>query len=75
LYNYQSFPKRHWRRVKTTNTFGEGEQRELKRQSRVVGAFPNERLLVKLAVATLIDVNEERLTGRRRYLDTKESNL
>jgi len=31
----------------------------------VVGAFPNERSLIRLAVAILIDINEEWLTGRR----------
>ena len=48
--------------------------KELKRRSRVAGAFPNERSLMRLAVAILIDINEERLTGRR-YLDMEESNL
>ena len=48
--------------------------KELKRRSRVVGAFPNEKSLMRPAVAMLIDINEERLTGRR-YLDMEESNL
>ena len=48
--------------------------KELKRHGRVIGAFPNERSLIRLAVAILIDMNEERLMGRR-YLDMEESNL
>ena len=40
----------------------------------VVGAFPNERSLIRLAVAILIDINEEWLTGRR-YLDMEENSL
>ena len=73
LYNYQSFPEKHWKRIKTTNIL-ERVNKELKRRSRVVGAFPNERSLIRLAVAILIDINEERLTGRR-YLDMEESGL
>ena len=41
--------------------------KELKRRSKVVGAFPNEKSLVRLAVTILIDINEEWLT-KRRYL-------
>jgi len=63
----------HWKRIKTTNIL-ERVNKELKRRSRVVGAFPNERSLMRLAVAILININEERLT-RRRYLDMEESNL
>jgi len=69
----RSFPMPHWKRIKTTNML-EKVTKELKRRGRVVGAFPNERSLMRLAVAILIDINEERLTGRR-YLDMEESNL
>jgi len=48
--------------------------KELKRRSRVVGAFPNERSLIRLAVAILIDINEEWLMGRR-YLDMEAGGL
>ena len=74
LHNFSEYsPEKHWRRIKTTNIL-ERVNKELKRCSGVVGAFPNERSLIRLAVAILIDINEERLTGRR-YLDMKESNL
>jgi len=73
LYNYQSFPEKHWRKIKTTNILGK-VNKELKRRSRVVGAFPNERSLIRLAVAILININEEWLTGRR-YLDMEENSL
>jgi len=69
----RSFPMLHWRRIKTTN-ISERVSKELRRRSRVAGAFPNERSLIRLAVAIPIDMNEERLT-RRRYLDMEESNL
>ncbi len=73
LYNYQSFPKKHWRRIRTTNIL-ERVNKELKRRSRMVGAFPNDRSLIRLAVAMLIDINEEWLTGRK-YLDMEENGL
>jgi len=41
--------------------------KELKRRT-----FPNERSLIRLAVAILIDINEEWLTGRR-YLDNDQN--
>ena len=66
LYNYQVFPEKHWSRIKTTNML-ERVNKELKRRSKVVGAFPNEKSLVRLAVTILIDINEEWLT-ERRYL-------
>jgi len=69
----RSFPTLHWKRIKTTNIL-ERVSKELKRRSRVAGAFPNESSLIRLAVAMLIDMNEERLMGRR-YLDMEESSL
>lgn len=45
--------------------------KELKRRSRVVGAFPSEASLLRLAVAILLDINEEWIIGRR-YLNMEE---
>jgi len=45
--------------------------RELKRRTRVVGAFPNEDSLLRLVGAILMDINEEWVTGRR-YLSMDE---
>ncbi len=73
MYNYQSFPKKHWRRIKTTNIL-ERVNKELKRQSRVVGAFSSERSLIRLVVSMLIDINEEWMT-ERMYLDMEENGL
>jgi len=49
---------------------GKGEQRA----DRAIESFPNERLLIRLAVVILIDINEEWLTGRR-YLDIEKNSL
>jgi len=65
-----AFPRGHWKRIRTTNGL-ERINKELKRRSRVVGAFPNDRSLLRLAVAILMDINEEWMTGRK-YLSMDE---
>ncbi len=67
LNNYQAFPEEHWKRIRTTNIM-ERINKELKRRSKVVGAFPNQEALMRLGVSILIDMNEEWLTGNR-YLN------
>lgn len=64
LFNYMSFPKAFWRRIRTTNLL-ESTNRELKRRSRVVGAFPNDQSLLRLAVSILMNKNEEWMTADR----------
>jgi putative transposase len=64
LMNYRAFPKEHWRRIRTTNIL-ERVNKELKRRSKVAGAFSNAESLMRLAVSILIDINEEWITGRR----------
>jgi putative transposase len=70
LWNYKAFPESHWKRIRTTNSL-ERINKELKRRSRVIGAFPNDASLLRLAVSILMDVNEEWITGRR-YLSMEE---
>jgi transposase-like protein len=70
LWNYKTAQREHWRKIRTTN----GQERinkELKRRSRVVGAFPNDSSFLRLAVSILIDINEEWITGNR-YLSMEE---
>jgi len=62
--NYRSFQKSHWKRIKTTNMM-ERLNKELKRRSKVVGAFPNEDSLLRLVVSIMIDINEEWITGKK----------
>jgi len=64
IWNYKAFPKSHWRRIRTTNAL-ERINKELKRRSRVVGAFPNDESLLRLAVSILMNIDEEWITGRR----------
>jgi len=69
LMNYRAFPPEHWKKIRTTNLL-ERVNKELKRRSRKIGAFPNDASLLRLAGSILIDINEEWITGNR-YLSVK----
>jgi transposase-like protein len=45
--------------------------KELKRRSRVVGAFPSDQSLMRVAGCLLMDINEEWITGKK-YLSMEE---
>ncbi len=70
LISYTAFPKKHWKRIRTTNML-ERVNRELKRRTRVVGVFPNDESLLRLVGSILMDINEEWISGRR-YLSMEE---
>ncbi len=69
LMNYRAFPPEHWKKIRTTNLL-ERVNKELKRRSRKIGAFPNDASLLRLTGSILIDINEEWITGNR-YLSVK----
>jgi len=71
LMSYTVFPKQHQKRIRTTNLM-ERVNKELKRRAKVVGAFPNEESLLRLAGSILMDINEEWVTGRRYLTMEKE---
>jgi len=58
------FSYQHWRRIRTTNGL-ERINKELKRRTRVVGAFPSDRSFMRLGVSILIDINEEWMTTKK----------
>jgi transposase-like protein len=64
LWNYRAFPREHWRRIRTTNGL-ERINKELKRRTRVVGAFPSDQSFMRLGVSILIDINEEWMTTKK----------
>jgi transposase-like protein len=68
--NYRAFPKSHWRRIRTRNMV-ERVNVEIKRRSRVVGAFPSPDSVIRLICSILMDVNEDWITGKR-YLNMSE---
>lgn len=70
LWNYKAFPRQHWIKIRTTNGV-ERINKELKRRSRVAGAFSNDESLLRLAACIMMDINEEWITGRR-YLSVED---
>ena len=66
LYSYTSFPKSHQRKLHTNNVT-ERFNKELKRRTRKMGAFPNSNSLIRLVVAIAMDINEEWLL--RKYIN------
>ncbi|AKB76813.1 Mobile element protein [Methanosarcina horonobensis HB-1 = JCM 15518] len=62
--NYMQFPENHWRRIRTTNIM-ERTNKEIKRRTKVVGAFPSQESVLRLRVSILIDINEEWITGNK----------
>lgn len=70
LWNYKAYPKAHWKRIRTTNVI-ERINKELKRRSRSVGAFPSDNSLMRLVGCILININEEWITGNK-YLSMDE---
>jgi putative transposase len=70
LWNYKAFPKAHWKRIRTTNGV-ERINKELKRRTRVAGAYPSDQSLIRVAGSIVMDINEEWITGKR-YLSMDE---
>lgn len=64
---YYRFPSEHHRQIRTNNML-ERIMREIRRRTRVVGAFPDGRSAVMLAAARLRYVAGSRW-GTRRYMD------
>jgi transposase-like protein len=64
---YMSFPREHWTRLRTNNPL-ERLMREIKRRTKVVGAFPDGNSAVMLSAARLRHVAGTRW-GTRKYLD------
>jgi transposase-like protein len=64
LLNYRAFPEEHWKYLRTTHIL-ECLNREIKKRSRSIGAFPNGDSAMNLLGLILIDKNEEWLCGIR----------
>ena len=64
---YMHFPREHWRRIRTNNPL-ERILREIRRRTRVVGAFPDGHSALMLVAARLRHVAGTRW-GTRKYLD------
>jgi putative transposase len=64
LLAFYAFPAEHWSKLRSTNPL-ERVNREIGRRSDVIGIFPNDAALLRLAGALLLEHNDEWLVGRR----------
>jgi transposase-like protein len=65
--SYMQFPSEHWRRIRTNNPL-ERIMKEIRRRTRVVGAFPDGGSAMLLVAARLRHIAGTKW-GTRRYLD------
>ena len=61
---FYAFPADHWRKLRSTNPL-ERCNREIGRRTDVVGIFPDDPSLIRLATMLAIEQNDEWLVGRR----------
>lgn len=67
---YLTFPSTHWRKLHSTNVL-ERFNKEIKRRTKVIGAFPNEGSIMRLLVPLAIDTNAKWLS--RNYVSFDNS--
>jgi putative transposase len=73
LLAFYAFPASHWTKLRSTNPL-ERFNREIGRRTDVVGIFPDDRSLIRLAGMLCIEQNDEWLVGRS-YLSAESMAL
>ena len=64
LLAFYALPAMHWPKLRSTNPL-ERVNREIGRRTDVVGIFPNDKALIRLAASVVIEQNDEWLVGHR----------
>ncbi len=64
---FADFPQAHWRKIWSTDPL-ERLNKEVKRRTDVVGIFPDDAALLRLAACVLIEAHDEWQVSDRRYL-------
>lgn len=67
LLAFTTFPVAHWKKLWSTNPL-ERLNKEIKRRTNVVGIFPNDDSVVRLATAVIAETHDEWAVTDRRYL-------
>lgn len=67
---YMDFPTQHWTRIRTNNTI-ERLNREIKRRTKAIGAFPDGQSALMLVCAGLRHVAGTQW-GTRRYMNMEQ---
>ena len=74
LLGFYALPREHWSKLRSTNPL-ERVNREIGRRTDVVGVFPNDAALLRLAGSLLIEQNDEWLVSRRYLSEASMAEL